>query len=226
MPDLALSANRTELEAKINALLPPRYVGCFEAVPPTSMGSAKLRYDSQGRVAWGEIWTTLLPSRARRRAAAPRPLSRAGSAGRSSSVAGTAERRRRGVAASAEAVRRFTAPRRSAPGWIGLDCAAQRPPRGWCRLSWPRTSSLRTSARRCTCRRARASGSRKEIKKRRRLRCEDLSLSLRPLGARAATDRCGSPAAACSVPGEIAASSTQYEAASSFCKTALKKQPV
>lgn len=46
------------LEARINALLPPRYVGCFEDVSPSSMGSAKLRYDSQGRVVWGEIWTT------------------------------------------------------------------------------------------------------------------------------------------------------------------------
>lgn len=46
------------LEARINALLPPRYVGCFEDVSPASMGSAGLRYDSQGRVVWGEIWTT------------------------------------------------------------------------------------------------------------------------------------------------------------------------
>ena len=46
------------LEAKINALLPPRYVGCFEDVSPSSMGSAALRYDAQGRVVWGEIWTT------------------------------------------------------------------------------------------------------------------------------------------------------------------------
>lgn len=46
------------LETRINALLPPRYVGCFEDVSPASMGSAALRYDSQGRVVWGEIWTT------------------------------------------------------------------------------------------------------------------------------------------------------------------------
>lgn len=46
------------LEERINAILPPRYVGCFEDVSPSSMGSAKLRYDAQGRVAWGEIWTT------------------------------------------------------------------------------------------------------------------------------------------------------------------------
>lgn len=46
------------LEARIQAILPPRYVGCFEDVSPASMGSAELRYDAQGRVAWGTIWTT------------------------------------------------------------------------------------------------------------------------------------------------------------------------
>ncbi|MGC3972195.1 MAG: hypothetical protein QM775_34095 [Pirellulales bacterium] len=56
--DESLEAELSALEAKINALLPPRYVGCFEDVSPSSMGSASLRYDSQGRVVWGEIWTT------------------------------------------------------------------------------------------------------------------------------------------------------------------------
>lgn len=46
------------LEARIQALLPPRYTGCFEDVSPSSMGSAGLRYDHQGKVVWGEIWTT------------------------------------------------------------------------------------------------------------------------------------------------------------------------
>lgn len=46
------------LEARINAILPPRYVGCFEEVPASSMGSATLKYDQEGKVAWGAIWTT------------------------------------------------------------------------------------------------------------------------------------------------------------------------
>ena len=46
------------LEAKINAILPPRYVGCFEDVPAGSMGSAELKFNADGQVAWGEIWTT------------------------------------------------------------------------------------------------------------------------------------------------------------------------
>ena len=47
-----------ELDAKINAILPPRYVGCFEDVSPQSMGSARLKYDPDGKVSWGQIWTT------------------------------------------------------------------------------------------------------------------------------------------------------------------------
>jgi hypothetical protein len=48
----------SQLESKINALLPPRYQGCFEVVPPKSMGSAGLKFDAEGKVAWGQIWTT------------------------------------------------------------------------------------------------------------------------------------------------------------------------
>lgn len=47
-----------ELESRINALLPPAYRGRYETVRPQSMGTASLKYDSEGRVAWGEIWTS------------------------------------------------------------------------------------------------------------------------------------------------------------------------
>ncbi|MFO1023067.1 MAG: CbiX/SirB N-terminal domain-containing protein [Planctomycetales bacterium] len=47
-----------ELEQRINALLPPEYKGRFQEVRPRSMGTAKLKYDSQGNVAWDEIWTS------------------------------------------------------------------------------------------------------------------------------------------------------------------------
>lgn len=46
------------LDAKINLLLPPRYQHCYQSVPPTSMGSTGLKYGPDGRVAWGEIWTS------------------------------------------------------------------------------------------------------------------------------------------------------------------------
>lgn len=53
-----LTEELKELDERINALLPPRYTGCFEDVSPKSMGSAQLRYGKDGKVVWGEIWTT------------------------------------------------------------------------------------------------------------------------------------------------------------------------
>ncbi|HEX3315807.1 MAG TPA: hypothetical protein VHR72_12980 [Gemmataceae bacterium] len=51
-------ADLDALDAKINALLPPRYQGCFDDVPTRSMGTAGLKYDEDGQVAWNEIWTS------------------------------------------------------------------------------------------------------------------------------------------------------------------------
>ena len=53
-----VAAELEALDAKINALLPPRYQHCYTSVPPNSMGSAGLKYGRDGRVAWDEIWTT------------------------------------------------------------------------------------------------------------------------------------------------------------------------
>lgn len=47
-----------ELDRKVNALLPPEYQGSYETVAPTSMGTAGLKYDGDGNVAWDEIWTS------------------------------------------------------------------------------------------------------------------------------------------------------------------------
>jgi sirohydrochlorin cobaltochelatase len=47
-----------KLDSKVNALLPPRYQHCYTEVSPNSMGSAGVRFGPDGRVAWGEIWTT------------------------------------------------------------------------------------------------------------------------------------------------------------------------
>ena len=53
-----LAADLAALDAQVNALLPPRYQHCYNAVAPTSMGSAGLVRDADGRVAWDRIWTT------------------------------------------------------------------------------------------------------------------------------------------------------------------------
>ncbi len=51
-------ADLMSLEARINALLPPQYQLGFDSVNLSSMGSAVLNFASDGRVAWGEIWTS------------------------------------------------------------------------------------------------------------------------------------------------------------------------
>ena len=45
-----------QLDARLETLLPEEYRGAVDAVQPTPMGSAGLRYDPDGRVAWDEIW--------------------------------------------------------------------------------------------------------------------------------------------------------------------------
>jgi hypothetical protein len=57
-PDAKDQADLEALDARINALLPPRYQHCYDSVPPTSMGSAKLEFGPDGKVAWGDIWTS------------------------------------------------------------------------------------------------------------------------------------------------------------------------
>jgi hypothetical protein len=51
-------AELERLERAIDAMLPPLYRGRYEEVAPVSMGSASLKYDADGKVAWDEIWTT------------------------------------------------------------------------------------------------------------------------------------------------------------------------
>jgi hypothetical protein len=51
-PDTALQ----DLDAKLKIILPAAYRECYEDVQPVSMGSAGLKFDADGRVAWDEIW--------------------------------------------------------------------------------------------------------------------------------------------------------------------------
>lgn len=44
------------LEARVRAILPETYQDRYEEVQPVSMGSAGLKYDADGKVAWDEIW--------------------------------------------------------------------------------------------------------------------------------------------------------------------------
>ncbi len=45
-----------QLQAKINAILPPRYQDSLDMVSPAPMPAADLVFDSEGRIAWNEIF--------------------------------------------------------------------------------------------------------------------------------------------------------------------------
>ncbi len=115
------------LESKINAILPPRYVGCFEDIPAASMGSASLKYDKDGRVAWGEIWTTFChlalaggpPHRGSFLAAVPAAEAAAHPAEQAAVVAEI----KRAIRLSANLQALATNPLETeAPGWVCLRC--------------------------------------------------------------------------------------------------------
>jgi sirohydrochlorin cobaltochelatase len=44
------------LEARLKTLLPEEYQETYESMQPVSMGSAGLKYGTDGKVAWDEIW--------------------------------------------------------------------------------------------------------------------------------------------------------------------------
>jgi len=60
VPDLDSSLGEllADLDRRIDSMLPSEYQGRTDDVKPTSMGSASLKMDSMGKVAWDEIWTS------------------------------------------------------------------------------------------------------------------------------------------------------------------------
>ena len=45
-----------EIEARLKTILPAEYQESYDALQPVSMGSAGLKFDADGKVAWNEIW--------------------------------------------------------------------------------------------------------------------------------------------------------------------------
>ena len=45
-----------EIEGRLKTLLPEEYQNSYDALQPVSMGSAGLKFDAAGKVAWNEIW--------------------------------------------------------------------------------------------------------------------------------------------------------------------------
>ena len=46
------------LNLRLQTILPQEYQDSYESLQPVSMGSAGLKYDNDGRVAWDQIWGT------------------------------------------------------------------------------------------------------------------------------------------------------------------------
>jgi sirohydrochlorin cobaltochelatase len=112
------------LTAKIDAMLPPRYQGCFERVRPASMGTAPLKFSADGKVAWDEIWTTFcdlaLAGGPPHRGTLLEPVAE--------EEAGAEPEKYRAVVAEIERAIRLTTdlvvvPSPS-PGWVGVRCAS------------------------------------------------------------------------------------------------------
>jgi sirohydrochlorin cobaltochelatase len=47
-----------DLEGRLRTMLPEEYQDRYDDVQPVSMGSAGLKYDQHGRVAWNQMWAT------------------------------------------------------------------------------------------------------------------------------------------------------------------------
>ena len=109
-------------EARLRTLLPEEYRDCYEDVQPVSMGSAGLKFASDGRVAWDEMWGSFCdlamaggpPHRGRLLESASRAEIDA-EPGRYQQVV---DELSRGV----EMVTGLATERSSIPGWIHVDC--------------------------------------------------------------------------------------------------------
>jgi len=58
MDNKTISMEVKRLQFRIKGILPLAYHACMESVSPISMGSAGLKYSTDGKVAWDEIWTS------------------------------------------------------------------------------------------------------------------------------------------------------------------------
>jgi hypothetical protein len=47
-----------DLEERLRTMLPEEYHACYEEIRPVSMGSAGLKYEADGKVAWDQMWAT------------------------------------------------------------------------------------------------------------------------------------------------------------------------
>jgi len=121
-PTLHSSDDYKLLEARLKTLLPEEYQDRYEEVKPVSMGSAGLKYDKDGRVAWDKIWGSFcdlaMAGGPPHRGTLLAPATKAEIALDPAGYAEVVDELCRGV----EMVTGLAAERSSVSGWIHVDC--------------------------------------------------------------------------------------------------------
>jgi sirohydrochlorin cobaltochelatase len=114
-----------ELERRLKLILPEEYQDSYEDVKPVSMGSAALKYDSEGHVAWDQMWATFcdlaMAGGPPHKGMLLEPASDAEIAAAADRYAGVVDEICRGITMASELDAR-AAPR---PGWIRVRCFSE-----------------------------------------------------------------------------------------------------
>ncbi len=113
------------LELRIRTILPEEYQDNYEDVQPVSMGSAALKYGSDGKVAWNEMWGSFCDLAM---AGGPPHKGALLEPGSQEEIAAQPERYQRVAEEICRGVRMVTGLAvnlSTAPGWIRVDCESE-----------------------------------------------------------------------------------------------------
>ncbi len=126
-----MSANRNDeelyqaLEWRLRTILPAMYQDSYEEVQPVSMGSAGLKYDWDGKVAWDQIWGSFcdlaMAGGPPHKGTLLEPASLAEIEAAQERYLAVVEEICRGV----RMVTEFSAERSEHPGWVRVDCGSR-----------------------------------------------------------------------------------------------------
>lgn len=119
-----MTTSAEDLEAAIKIILPEEYQETYEDVQPVSMGSAGLKFDSTGKVAWDEIWGSFCDLAM---AGGPPHKGALLEPGSLSEIAAQPQRYREVVDEICRGILMVTeidAEPSSTPGWIRIDCVS------------------------------------------------------------------------------------------------------
>jgi sirohydrochlorin cobaltochelatase len=112
------------LEARIETMLPEMYRETYQGLQPTPMKSAALKYDSDGRVAWDEIWGSFcdlaMAGGPPHRGTLLEPDSPTKIASENEKYASVADELCRGLHLTTGLYARVSA----TPGWVQVDCTS------------------------------------------------------------------------------------------------------